>query len=152
MHAVFVVVLAAILFVVLSPGIIFSFPSRGTLLKRVMVHSVIFASLLYLVYIVSCGNNRREEGFTANMSKIISNASGGSFDTSLNLNGTMLPISISTNPDGSVSITSDENMIIDIINNPANYFVASTPSIALSSLSDVSGTNAQLLPTKTSFF
>lgn len=154
-HAIYIVLFSTLLFVALSPGILFSFPTRGTSIKRVLVHSVLFATLLYLVYIVSCssgGGGVDREGFTANMSKIISNASGGSFDTSLNLNGTMLPISVKTNDDGSMSVTSDENIIIDILKNPSNYFVASNPSIALSSLSDVSGTNSQYLPAKTSFF
>jgi hypothetical protein len=38
----------ALLFVVLSPGVLLSLPSRGSLLTKVLVHAVVFAVVFYL--------------------------------------------------------------------------------------------------------
>lgn len=37
----------ALLFVVLSPGVLLSFPSKGSLLTKVLVHAVVFAVVFY---------------------------------------------------------------------------------------------------------
>jgi NADH:ubiquinone oxidoreductase subunit 3 (subunit A) len=38
----------ALLFVVLSPGVLLSLPSRGSLLTKVLVHALVFAVVFYL--------------------------------------------------------------------------------------------------------
>lgn len=43
-----VAVYAAVLFVLLTPGVVLSLPPGGTFLTKVVVHAVVFATVFYL--------------------------------------------------------------------------------------------------------
>jgi hypothetical protein len=139
MSPLLLIICATFLFIALSPGLLFSFPKRGTLIKRVLMHAAIFATLLYGIYVGTCNyvfTKSINEGFTADIGKIVKDGSNNTLTTSLNLNGTNIPLVIKLIEDGTFSITSDENIIIDVFKNPSNYFTKTSNSIALSSLSN----------------
>ena len=43
-----VAVYAAVLFVLLTPGVVLSLPPGGTILTKAVVHAVVFATVFYL--------------------------------------------------------------------------------------------------------
>jgi len=53
----------ALLFVVLSPGVLLSLPSKGSLLTKVLVHSVVFAVVFYLTAPMAWQLSTSVEGF-----------------------------------------------------------------------------------------
>jgi hypothetical protein len=53
----------ALLFVVLSPGVLLSLPSKGSLLTKVLVHSVVFAVVFYLTAPMVLHLSASVEGF-----------------------------------------------------------------------------------------
>jgi len=54
-----------LLFVVLSPGILLSLPSKGSLLTKVLVHAVVFALVFYLTAPTAWQWSVSVEGFRA---------------------------------------------------------------------------------------
>ena len=61
----------ALLFVVLSPGVLLSLPSKGSLLTKVLVHSVVFAVVFYLTAPMILQLSASVEGFRKPSDKII---------------------------------------------------------------------------------
>jgi hypothetical protein len=53
----------ALLFVVLSPGVLLSLPPKGSLLTKVLVHSVVFAVVFYLTAPMAWQVSTSVEGF-----------------------------------------------------------------------------------------
>jgi len=53
----------ALLFVVLSPGVLLSLPPKGSLLTKVLVHSVVFAVVFYLTAPMAWQLSTSVEGF-----------------------------------------------------------------------------------------
>jgi hypothetical protein len=53
----------ALLFGVLSPGVLLSLPSKGSLLTKVLVHSVVFAVVFYLTAPMALQLSANVEGF-----------------------------------------------------------------------------------------
>lgn len=53
----------ALLFGVLSPGVLLSLPSKGSLLTKVLVHSVVFAVVFYLTAPMAWQLSTSVEGF-----------------------------------------------------------------------------------------
>jgi len=53
----------ALLFVVLSPGVLLSLPPKGSLLTKVLVHSVVFAIVFYLTAPMALQLSANVEGF-----------------------------------------------------------------------------------------
>ncbi len=56
------------LFVALTPGVVVSLPSRGSLLQKAVVHGVLFAVIYHLIH-KSVWNFLTEEGFQVNANR-----------------------------------------------------------------------------------
>ena len=50
MYNLMMLAFTALLFYVLTPGVLLSFPARGSLVKKAAVHAVVFAVVFALVY------------------------------------------------------------------------------------------------------
>jgi len=65
MHAI-TALFAAVLFVLLTPGVILRIPSKGPLLHASIVHAIIFGILIYFIYKLVYQNKNEMESFQSN--------------------------------------------------------------------------------------
>lgn len=156
-----IAIYVSLLIILIISGVVFTSFKRITPKYIAFMQSAntfIFALFIYLSFVILGYVSpvlHEEEGFTAVMSMARIDPSNSLIsDISLNLNGTIIPIHFTKSiKDATYSITSDENVIIDIIKNPTHYFTETPKSnVAMTMFSDASGTNADLLPPSFSFF
>jgi uncharacterized membrane protein YvbJ len=72
MHAI-IALYAAVLFVLLTPGVILRIPQKGSLLYASILHAIIFGILLYFISKIVHQNSRKVESFQGFTSKSILN-------------------------------------------------------------------------------
>jgi hypothetical protein len=115
------IVCLSIIFFIITPGVIFTLPRKGTIVKIATIHTLIFAFMVIVVHrIMPYYYRNNTEGFeipfTPNYNKKTQ-----AIDISMNFNGIPFPVSLSRDASNNSSITMDSAIILDLLANPKKY-------------------------------
>jgi hypothetical protein len=109
-------VVATVLFVALTPGILFTILRRGPRLHTAIAHGAVFALTMFAMI-----QSGAVEPFSTRI-EAAPGAAPGSVKLSMKLNEKPVEMTLSSDASNSVVLTGDSALLADIVANPARYF------------------------------